>query len=415
MGDGRVSVRRAGPGDEAIVRGLRVRALTDSPDAFDSTLERELARSAEDWRRWLVNGATFILERADGAMGIAAGIPHDTDPSAAFLVSVWVHPALRGTGSADELVGAVLSWARAKGLAEVWLYVGKHNNRARRLYERWGFRATGREPVRERDGAVEVEMRLTRPMRRPIDVPTQATVAFIAANIPSQAAILEVGCGAGHVAAELQRRGYRVTGLDSDAEVIAQAKERGVPVVHASWPAFGIAPVDAVVFTRSLHHIRPLQTVAGRAREVLNPQGAVLIEDFAFDEVDPPTLKWFLKVIGSRTGRALIAPKPREFVTELAASGDPAAAWSRNHDPELHTVEAMTRALARHFILGDTRSVPYLYRYLVPVMESTSEAAAFVEEVFHEEARLGERGDIMLIGRRIVGNPSAKLREEGSA
>ena len=35
---------------------------------------------------------------------------------------------------------------------------GKYNDRARRLYERNGFRATG-EKVRERDGLIEIEMR----------------------------------------------------------------------------------------------------------------------------------------------------------------------------------------------------------------------------------------------------------------
>ncbi len=155
-----MTVRRANPGDEAIVRGLRVQALSDSPDAFDSTLERELARTPQEWRRWLTHGATFLLDRPGGPMGIAAGVPHDTEPAAVFLMSMWVHPALRGTGAADELVAAVLSWARAEGIAEVWLHVGSRNERARRLYERNGSRATGRKLVRERDGIVEVEMRL---------------------------------------------------------------------------------------------------------------------------------------------------------------------------------------------------------------------------------------------------------------
>jgi GNAT superfamily N-acetyltransferase len=154
-----MNVRRATLDDAPIVRSLRLQALSDMPDAFDSTLERELAWTISDWQRWLSSGATFILEQPDGPKGIAAGVPHWTDPGAVFLMSMWVHPGLRGTGAADALVASVLSWAEAEGAAEVWLHVGKRNDRARRFYERNGFRLTGNEIVRELDGLVEVEMR----------------------------------------------------------------------------------------------------------------------------------------------------------------------------------------------------------------------------------------------------------------
>ena len=153
-----MTVRRAVAGDEAIVRDLRLQALADAPEAFGSTLERELARTPEDWRRWLSHGATFIVEEWDGPKGIACGVPHDGDPSAIFVMSVWVHPSLRGTGAGDALMAAVLSWAEAEGFAAAWLHVGKSNQPARRLYERHGFRATGEEVIRGRDGLVEIEM-----------------------------------------------------------------------------------------------------------------------------------------------------------------------------------------------------------------------------------------------------------------
>jgi GNAT superfamily N-acetyltransferase len=154
-----MSVRRATPGDEPTVRSLRLQALSDSPDAFDSTLEREIARTTSEWQKWISDGATFILERPDGPKGLAAGVPHWTEPTAVFLMAMWVHSELRGTGAADALVAAVLAWAEAEGAADVWLHVGKRNDRARRLYERNGFRLTGNEIVRELDGLVEVEMR----------------------------------------------------------------------------------------------------------------------------------------------------------------------------------------------------------------------------------------------------------------
>jgi SAM-dependent methyltransferase len=242
-------------------------------------------------------------------------------------------------------------------------------------------------------------------VRTPIDVPTRATVSFIASHLPSEGAVLEVGCGEGRVALELLNRGYQVIGLDSDQDAIARAHERGVPAVQASWPEFGSAPLDGVVFTRSLHHIGPLRRAIRKAREVLRPRGTLLVEDFAFDEADKATINWFLEVLGSQTAKTLIAPVPGELVTDLLGSKDPFAVWHQSHDHELHTTAAMTQAIAEYFIIRETQQVPYLYRYLVAVLPETLQAAAFVEEVVREEARLGERVAIVLVGRRIVGSP----------
>jgi hypothetical protein len=58
--------------------------------------------------------------------------------------------------------------------------------------------------------------------------------------------------------------------------------------------------------------------------------------------------------------------------------------------------------VAGHFTVEDTCAVPYLYRYLEPLLPATAAAADFLQEIFEQEARLGARGDIVLIGRRIV-------------
>jgi len=71
---------------------------------------------------------------------------------------MWVHPDVRGTGAVDMLVSSVKSWAGEVGAKQVRLNVVEGNSRARRCYERAGFRATGRQGVIERTGDVEVEM-----------------------------------------------------------------------------------------------------------------------------------------------------------------------------------------------------------------------------------------------------------------
>ncbi len=152
------SVRRALIGDEPVLRALRLQALTDSPGAFGSTYERELARTAEDWRRWLAPGVTFILEAGGEPRGLVAGSRDPNDFSVVHLMAMWVHPDLRGTGAADALVSSVKVWAGQVGATQVRLNVVESNHRARRCYERAGFRATGRRGVVERTGNVEIEM-----------------------------------------------------------------------------------------------------------------------------------------------------------------------------------------------------------------------------------------------------------------
>ena len=153
-----MTVRRAAPGDEPILRAVRLQALSDTPGAFGSTYERELARTPADWQRWMSPGATFILDDADGPKGIVAGMHDESDAAVVHLMSMWVDPALRGSGAAEALVASLLAWAETEGARQMRLAVIQTNDRARRFYERLGFRENGRHGVRERDGAIEVEM-----------------------------------------------------------------------------------------------------------------------------------------------------------------------------------------------------------------------------------------------------------------
>jgi len=158
MKSGPLTVRRAAPGDEAILRSLRLEALTEAPEAFGSTYDREMARTPADWQRWLSPGVTFILEEAGTPRGLVAAVRDADDAGIVYLMAMWVHPALRGSGAADALVTEHLAWAHAAGARLVRLDVIATNNRARRLYERHGFRLTGQQTMRDADGRVELSM-----------------------------------------------------------------------------------------------------------------------------------------------------------------------------------------------------------------------------------------------------------------
>lgn len=152
------NVRRAVIGDEGVLRTLRLQALTDSPRAFSSSYEREVARTTEDWQRWMSPGVTFILEAGREPHGMVAGVRDKDDSSMVHLMAMWVHPDSRGTGAADQLVASIKNWAEEVGAKKVRLDVVEGNRRARRCYERAGFRATGRFGVVEKNGDIEVEM-----------------------------------------------------------------------------------------------------------------------------------------------------------------------------------------------------------------------------------------------------------------
>ncbi|HEV3363724.1 MAG TPA: GNAT family N-acetyltransferase [Acidimicrobiia bacterium] len=154
-----MNVRRLQAGDADALRGVRLRALLDAPDAFWTTYEREAASESEYWRRWIDSAALFVAEDGVGcAGGMAGGIADPDDPAAALLIAMWVAPEHRGSVLADKLVAAVADWAAAERRPNVRLNVEEHNHRARRCYERLGFQLTGRRNRRDRDGRFELEM-----------------------------------------------------------------------------------------------------------------------------------------------------------------------------------------------------------------------------------------------------------------
>ena len=239
-------------------------------------------------------------------------------------------------------------------------------------------------------------------MNRPIDIPTRATADFLASHLPGGAELLEVGCGEGDVASELARRGYRVTAIDADPDATALARQRGIAALTANWPEFSHAPFDAIAFTRSLHHIHTIEDAVRRSRELLRPGGVLLVEDFAFNEVDDATIEWFVDALRRDPGRSLVTPVP-SFVTRLLAADNPLAEWRRHHvDHEVSPAAAIKASVSSHFRSVTVESVPYLYRYLVPVLAETREAAAFIEDLRESEARLASEGRVVLVGRRLV-------------
>lgn len=126
-------------------------ALKEAPYAFGSTWEGERDRGDEEWRDAVTSRQRFVAVFNDQVVGMAAG-GASNDTGTASLTSLWVDPSTRGQGVGDQLVNAVLKWAKAEGFSQVLLWVTEGNSKAASLYERNGFTRTGdviAEPLRE--------------------------------------------------------------------------------------------------------------------------------------------------------------------------------------------------------------------------------------------------------------------------
>jgi len=163
-------VRRLTAGDWAQLRAARLAALAEAPYAFASTLGREQDYPEELWRSRAGSGGTFGAWQGATIVGLATGLPPEAAPPAKtaadwHLVGMWVAPACRGQGVADQLVDAVCEVARQSGAASVTLWVTEVNDRARAFYQRLGFAPTGGRQLVRPEEPDHFEEELSRRLR----------------------------------------------------------------------------------------------------------------------------------------------------------------------------------------------------------------------------------------------------------
>ena len=185
---------------------------------------------------------------------------------------------------------------------------------------------------------------------------TAETLAFVTRWLPPRCKVLEVGCGTGELALELQNTGHEVFAIDADPATVAGARSRGIEAVVSVWPDRTISEkFDAILFTRSLHHISPLDEAVRLAADVAP---MIVIEDFAVSEVSSSFEQW------------LRSEKPD---------------WEP-HD--VHSCAAIRAQVAKHFTITHEEQVPYAYRYFDPPED---------QRIYNAEKARGE-----LLGRRLV-------------
>ena len=218
--------------------------------------------------------------------------------------------------------------------------------------------------------------------------------------------VLEIGAGVGDLAAVLMSKGFQVVALDSDPGVVAVACERGVDARVVRWPEALDEQFDAVLFTRSLHHIHPLDESVAAAVACLPPDGRVVVEDFAFEAVDRRTIAWFTDAIRLLRESGLL-PDSNELLNDLLATDDSPAAWEKHHDHDLHRAAAMEAELRRALTDVTIEAVPYLFRYLGAAMANAPERDALVRAMAEQESKLIAAGAVTALGWRLCGRAVA--------
>ena len=109
---------------------------------------------------------------------------------------------------------------------------------------------------------------------------------FLVSRLPADhGRVLDVATGTGLVAAELRRRGFRVTGLDQSREMLALARRRfggRVELVEASAEAvpFPDATFDHLTFTYLLRYVDDPGATLRELARVVRPGGTVSSLEF---------------------------------------------------------------------------------------------------------------------------------------
>ena len=193
-------------------------------------------------------------------------------------------------------------------------------------------------------------------------------VAFVRTALPPPpSSVLDVGCGAGHLARALDAAGYRVVAIDPEApegEIFRRTTLENLR--HTGL-------FDAAVASYALHHIESLHPAVGQIADLLTPDGKLVVQEFGWDRVDGATADWYSRQHGG-----------------LSSTKSVLAEWVAEHE-RLHGYKEMRRALDRRFRQDFFEWRPYLYRCLERDDIERSERAAI------------KRGDIQAVGFRYVG------------
>jgi ribosomal-protein-alanine N-acetyltransferase len=160
---------------------MKVRKITldDLPAVLEleNLLFTDDAWSEETYRSELADRdgtRHYVLAEEDGVITGWAGLA--AAGSQGDVLTIGVRPELQGRGLGSTLLAELLDEAADRGCGEVFLDVRADNDRARRLYERMGFRAIGVRKRYYQPSGVDAIVMVREPL--PGDLPARPGVGM---------------------------------------------------------------------------------------------------------------------------------------------------------------------------------------------------------------------------------------------
>jgi SAM-dependent methyltransferase len=234
----------------------------------------------------------------------------------------------------------------------------------------------------------------------PIGLATSETFSFLRRCLPEPPLrILEVGCGRGDLLRRLGEAGFEAVGIELSAAEAQAGRAAGLDLREADLLSFDETPFDAVLFTRSLHHLSDLAAAVERSSGLLKPGGLLVAEEFDVEQPDRATASWFYRL------QALLIASEALPYDPVPKPSDPLARWrhEHSHDEAVHTGEAMLSGVTRRFDLLLQERPSYLYRYFCGRLPADAKGFHLASEILHAEERLLKAGALRPVGLRFVG------------
>lgn len=152
----------------------------------------------------------------------------------------------------------------------------------------------------------------------------QKRTAFIQAEVPTGASVLDVGCGTGALAARIRKVGYQVVGVDPSQGMLRVLKGRAssVDAVAACGMALPFADdrFDLVYCVAVMHHVAEEANVRQTLREMVRVTrrgGRILVWDH---NPRNPYWRWLMARVPQDTGEERLIPE-QEMLVGLRAGG----------------------------------------------------------------------------------------------
>lgn len=158
---------------------------------------------------------------------------------------------------------------------------------------------------------------------------------------------------------------------------------------------------DVVLFSRSIHHMHPINVAIHRAHALLQDHGLLILEEFAYNWMTEPTAHWYYAMLATLETANVIPPKESNATTTPTL--DPYRRWYNNYEGHhLHTGEAMRDTVKQSFTVIHESKAAYLYRYAIERMKNDERNVRIARALLTSEKVLITESVLAPLGLRLV-------------